>query len=314
MTALTDQPVYELSVNIRTDWQAHSISNAGNNGSNRLLGRRVMLADGTETDAGSGNSSKHQHASVLTEYLEDADLPLCPACASRDGRRAAALVGRSDYKDLTIHRILTECALCDAHGFLITGKNATGEDTTQTRQRTSKHSLIEFGWALALPEQHAETSQLMTRVGDSKEDGQMLMKVPCRSGAYAFNVRYKSVGIGVDTDKWVVIVTDEVQRRKRHQAILAALCDQILSPSGAMTATMLPHLTRVVGAIVIRTTAGRAPLYSALQSDFVERLTALANDSCLVLPCTSIDTFYQQMHYLMNHSYPCLPRTKGSAH
>jgi len=90
------QPLYEVSVNVRVAWQAQSLSNAGNNGSNRLLPRRQLLADGTETDAHSGNIAKHYHATLLAEYLEAAGSPLCPACQARDGRRAAALIdGRS---------------------------------------------------------------------------------------------------------------------------------------------------------------------------------------------------------------------------
>jgi CRISPR/Cas system-associated protein Cas7 (RAMP superfamily) len=80
----------------------------------------------------------------------------------------------------------------------------------------------------------------------------MLMKMPVRSGVYAANVRYKSAGIGIDTDKWKVAITDEQQRLQRHKSILSALRDQLLSPSGALTSTILPHLTGIIGAIVVR--------------------------------------------------------------
>jgi hypothetical protein len=48
--------------------------------------------------------------------------------------------------------------------------------------------------ALALPDQQAETLHIMTRMGASKEEGQMLMKMPARSGEYALCVRYRCVG------------------------------------------------------------------------------------------------------------------------
>ncbi len=268
-------PVYEMSVNVRVDWQAHSLSNAGTNGSIRLLPRRQLLADGVETDACSGNIAKHHHAMLLAEYLEAAGIPLCPACASRDGRRAAALINRPGYPSLPIERILAECALCDAHGFLVIGKNASSDGSTEARQRVSKHSLIEFSLALALPNLHAESTHLYTRSGNSKEDGQMLMKMPARSGTYALCIRYKSVGIGVDTDKWSVVVTDAKERLRRHRAILSALRDQLLSPEGALTATTLPHLAGLVGAIAVRNSVGRAPLFSPLDASFVAHLSAL---------------------------------------
>ena len=120
-------------------------------------------------------------------------------------------------------------------------------------------------------------AQLFTRTGDENGDGQMLMKASARSGKYALCVRYTSAGIGVDTNNWQLMVSDQDVRLVRHQAVLGALRDQMLSPSGAMTAKMLPHLTGLSGAIMIRTHAGRAPMYSPLESDFTELLKQIAN-------------------------------------
>jgi CRISPR-associated protein Cst2 len=299
--------MYEVSFNLRVSWHAQSMSNAGNNGSNRLLPRRQLLASGSETDACSGNIAKHVHAVLLAEYLEAAGCPLCPACTSRDGRRAAALTDRPDYKNLTIEQAIRDCALCDTHGFLVTAKNAASDGSTQARQRLSKHSLIEFSFALALPEHHAETIQLMTRVADSKDEGQMLMKMTARSGDYALCVRYKCAGIGLDTDKWTLVLADEQERGRRHRAILTALRDCVLSPAGALTSTMLPHLTGLQGAIVICPRAGRAPIYSALQDDFITRLSALHSETCLVSSFQTIDAFHLHMRQLIEHTHPALP-------
>ncbi len=307
MTAENRWPMYEMSVNARVTWHAHSLSNAGTNGSIRLLPRRQLLADGTETDACSGNIAKHHHAALLAEYFQAVGVPLCPACAARDARRVAALVGRPGYQALSLERILTECGLCDAHGFLVTAKNAARDGSTEARQKISKHSLIEFSMALALPQQHAESTQLYTRSGNSKEDGQMLMKMPARSGAYAVCVRYKSVGIGMDTDKWKVVVHDPAERRRRHQAILSALRDQWLSPEGALTATSLPHLAGLAGVIAVRSSAGRAPLYSPLEAEFAAHLAAMSNAACQVFPFESVEGFHALLNQLIETSEPYLP-------
>jgi CRISPR-associated autoregulator DevR family len=304
---MNESLIYEVSWSVRIAWQAQSMSNAGNNGSNRLLPRRQLLSCGTETDACSGNIAKHFHAVLLAEYLEAAGCPLCLACKARDGRRAAALTDQTDYKHLTIEQAIRDCGVCDTHGFLVTAKNATGDGTTEARQRLSKHSLIEFSFALALPERHAETMQLMTRVGDSKDEGQMLMRMTARSGEYALCVRYKCAGIGLDTDKWKLIIHDEQERGRRHRAMLTALRDCLLSPQGALTATMLPHLTGLRGAIVICTSTGRAPIYSALQDDFMTRLEALQSETCLVSSFETIDAFHAQMRHLIEHTHPALP-------
>src|SRR5258706_15026406 len=114
--------MYELTINVRVSWQAHSLSTAGSNGSNKVMPRRQLLADGSVTDACSGSIAKHYHAVLLPEYLADAGIPLCPACQQRDGRRAAALIERPEYKNLSVEQILQGCGLCDAHGFLVTAK------------------------------------------------------------------------------------------------------------------------------------------------------------------------------------------------
>ncbi len=312
MTTDNRLPMYEMSLNVRVAWQAHSLSNAGTNGSIRLLPRRQLLGNGTETDACSGNIAKRYHAVLTAEYFEATGVPMCPACRARDGRRASALIGEPGYQDISIDSILIGCGLCDTHGFLVTAKNAAADGSSEARNRISKHSLVEFSFALALPEHHAETIQLTTRLGDSKGEGQMLMKHSARSGEYAMCVRYKSVGIGVDTNTWEVKVWDEKERGRRHRAILSALRDQVLSPSGALTSTMLPHLTGITGAIVVRSQVGRAPLYSPLEADFVKQLTAMADGLGQIFPFRSAGEFSALMNQLIKTSSPQLPALKES--
>lgn len=299
-------PVYELSINVRVTWQAHSLSNLGNNGTNRTMPRRQLLSDGTETDACSGSIAKRYHAALLTEQMMSKEIYLCSACATGDGRRAA--VNNATKMDMSA---ILACGLCDTHGFLVTGKKG-GEDS-ENRQRLSKHSLVEFSFALALPEQMAESPQLFTRQAARSEDGsnqgngQMIFKKSVRSGAYAQCVRYKAAGVGVDTEIWQPVITDQEERLKRHHAILMALRDQIQSPSGAMTTTLLPHLTAIQGVVAIKATAGRAPLYSPLSSDFVSELENIATDSCLIFPFNNLTEFHIMFQRLLSESYPVQP-------
>ena len=304
MTENAKVPIYEMSVNVLVAWQAHSLSTAGNNGSNRLYPRRQLLADNTETDAISSNIAKHHHAALAAEYFAADGSPLCPACRVGDGRRAAALIDRPDYQDLSFERVVRECALCDAHGFLVTAKNADSEAGTAARQKITKTTLLDFSYALALPGRHAETAQLHTRAGNSKEEGQMIMKIPTRSGEYALCVRYQCVGIGADTERWILFVKNQAEREKRHRAILRALRDSLVSPDGAHVATMLPHLTGLSGAIMVRTGVGRSPLYSALDSDFVTRLRAMADETCRVYAFETVDAFYTLMNDFIATSIP----------
>ena len=118
-------PIYELAISMRVSLQAHSLSNIGSRGSNRMWPRRQLLADGETTDALSGNIAKRYHAMALAEYLLESGVHLCSACAAHDGRRAAALIDQG-RKDLDMAEILT-CGLCDAHGFLVTAKKIDDE-------------------------------------------------------------------------------------------------------------------------------------------------------------------------------------------
>ena len=129
-----------MTLNVRLELHAHALSNIGTGGSNRLLPRRQLLADGTETDAISGDIAKHYHSSIAAEYLEEAGVYLCPACAARDGRRAAAWCNAPD-SDYSIENIL-RCGICDMHGFLVTAKKLP--DGTYERERRFKHGLLDY--------------------------------------------------------------------------------------------------------------------------------------------------------------------------
>lgn len=299
--------VYDFAIMARVTWQAHSLSNAGNNGSNRLLPRRQMLADGTLTDACTGSISKHEHASLLAEYFQAWDVPLCPACMQRDGRRAMALIDLPEYKQITIEQILQECGLCDSHGFLIPPKNPSSDGSFPGRQKISKDTILNFAFTMALPGQWAESEHLVTRMGNSKEEGQMLMKMPARSGVYAVCVQYMGVRVGVDTQRWQVVVKDD-ERIRRHRAILSCLRDSLLSPAGAMTGTMLPHLTGLSGAVVIRPTVGRAPTYSVLATNFEEQIQNLAKGTSQFIPFATVSQFQEVMDHLIDTTEPAKPR------
>lgn len=295
--------MYEMAISALATWQAQSMSNSGSSG-NRTLPRRQLLANGIETDAYSGNLAKRHHATLLAEYLQEAGVYLCPSCAKRDGRRAAAEASTERVR-LTMDGIL-KCGSCDVEGLLVTAKRATDDD--EVRQRLAKHSLVEFSFGLAVPDQQTMSMQLFTRGGDRSGDGQMIMKVPSRSGAYGFCIRYKCVGIGMDTEIWKLLIQDESERRRRHQAVLRALRDQLLSPCGALTSTMLPHLSRVTGVITLRTAPGRAPMYSPLEEDFMEQLTSLSIENYFALPFSSISEFSRQMQTLIDNSVPYQPK------
>jgi len=306
MTQQSPHSVYEMSFNFRVEWQAHSLSNTGTQQSNRTLPRQQLLADGSEVDAINGNLAKQRHASILREYMAEQSEHLCSACAVGDPRRAAAAKELSSVP--TMEDILS-CGLCDTHGFLITGKKATGDGPA--RSKRFKGTLIDFSMALAIPEQCFISPQLFTRHGATNRseegEGQMIFKSSSRSGQYAFVVRFKAAGIGVDTESMRPVINDRLVRNARYQNVLYALHDQMLSPSGASTARLLPHVTGLRGAIILRTLPGRAPVFSPLKSDFVNTLRQLCNiqnGACTIYEFDSVVDFSKQMYRLVEETTP----------
>ncbi|HEY6411568.1 MAG TPA: hypothetical protein VIY29_29270 [Ktedonobacteraceae bacterium] len=79
-----------------------------------------------------------------------------------------------------------------------------------------------------------------------------------------------------------------------------------MSPDGALVATMLPHLTGLQGVITVRTDVGRSPLYSALESDFVTRLSSMVDETCKAYQFETVDAFYTLMNDFIATSVPAL--------
>lgn len=268
-----------------------------------------MLAAGVETDACSGDIFKHHHAALLAEYFEAEGMPLCPACSNRDSRRAGALAD-TRTKDVPMMDLL-QCPMCDIHGFLLTGRKASEQDVALPSR--SKDTVLDYSYALAEPATWAESSQISIRRGNVDIGDPMIMRSSCRSGAYALCVRYKCAAVGVDTYMWQPLIEEE-RRMERHRCVLRALRDQILSPDGARTGRMLPHVTDIRGAIMLRTRIGRAYMCSPLRSDFVEQLertASIASDVSMVLRFEQWEEFAARMEFLIAQSLPCSPRKQA---
>jgi len=89
--------------------------------------------------------------------------------------------------------------------------------------------------------------------------------------------------------------------------LLEANQTPMVEADGAMTATMHPHLTGLKGVLLVCKDVGRAPMYSALKEDFIERLVAMQRYTCLVYPFKTVDIFHAIMEDFIATSVPCMP-------
>jgi CRISPR-associated protein Cst2 len=127
-----------MAITGRVIWNLHSLSNEGTVG-NVTEPRTLTLANKTKTDGVSGEMLKHMHVEALWS-LEGDKSKFCSACRELRPERANA------SREVTIQKTSKDamktalkCELCDIHGFLV------------ERPQLARDSLVQFGWAVALP-------------------------------------------------------------------------------------------------------------------------------------------------------------------
>jgi CRISPR-associated protein Cst2 len=141
MTTNNSKPIYEIAILGRMTWNLHSLNNEGTIG-NVVEPRTLKLADGTTTDGVSGEMLKHVHATYVWTLQGD-KAKFCPACRVLEPTRAERnpnVIGAGGVQAAT-EQALTDCILCDLHGFLV------------QRPTVHRDSTVQFGWAVGLREQ-----------------------------------------------------------------------------------------------------------------------------------------------------------------
>jgi CRISPR-associated protein Cst2 len=265
-----EDKVYEIGLVLRAEIEAHSLNNEGTVG-NVTEPRSIALADGTITDGISGEMLKHMHARAF--WAIGTKESFCGSCQQFSPMKASANPDVNEAvkqkKPLSdVLGIAIQCPLCDTHGFLI-------EEAALSRK-----SLVEFGWALALPDQYHRTIQTHSRVAageKTKEEAvQMLYDRPTRSGTYAVISLFQPWRIGFNdiVCKYTVNGTDE--RKKRFERVIDAYKAMFTRIEGAMTTTRLPHVLGCSGAIIVSKKPTPVCIISPLQEKFMDDIRKIA--------------------------------------
>jgi len=295
---MSNKQIYELAILGRATWELHSLNNEGTVG-NVTEPRTVVLADGTKTDGISGEMLKHIHAMRVWE-LESDKSKFCEACRVLEPSKAGKNPNVTSQKKTqkAVETALSDCILCDLHGFLI------------ERPTVARPSTLEFGWAVGVPEVHrgihlharhavgekakakpsgeAENSE-ETKAG--KESSQMIYHRPTRSGQYAVISVFRPWRIGLNHVDMTYV--NNVDREARYKLALSAYGALFLNPEGAMTTTRLPHSGPIEGAVIYTTTNHPTPLISPLHDDYIQELQDLSKriEASVVKPFGSLDEF-----------------------
>lgn len=282
--------VYSLSICARATLDMHSLNNEGSEGT-QIQTRMVdiVAADGRlyNVNAISGDMFKHIQAEHLYHIARNgSNLPLCAACQVFDANRISAddnymaqIRGQSDAEAIDL--MLEQCVLDDIEGNLITGEGRS----------TPRKSVVEFGWAVGVPEvtttgSYFHVKYVTERGGEAREAataeearranlGQTPFNRPASSGIYAVVSHYESSRIGFNdiTRRYVL---DDAARRARYRALLESVLYTFVQPSGAMRAAQLPHIVAFEGVVSFSTDVVPAPTVSPLNDGYQAEIEGVA--------------------------------------
>lgn len=294
-----NETIYEIGFVGRIQIDAHSLNNEGNIG-NVTEPRTVILANGEKTDGISGEMLKHIHTEALWQITDKKQL--CTACKTMSPMKADANPDNekisTKIKELSQKRKATKdtkqkdefsklisdelkttlnnaisCPICDLHGFLIQSPPL------------NRKSVIEFGWALALPANFYRDIHLHTRVAvgeKGKEEGkgasvseQMIYNRPTRSGTYAFISVFQPWRIGLNEIDYIYTIGEE-ERKRRYELGLDAYKAMMSRLEGAMTTTRLPHFENIEGLLIKTEKPNPVTVLSPLKDDYAQQMEVIA--------------------------------------
>lgn len=279
--------IFEIGILARVTWNLHSLNNEGTVG-NVTEPRTVVLANGEKTDGISGEMLKHIHAYNVWLLQKDKN-KFCSACQKFHPQKADMnpLIERKNKPEIAMKTAISSCILCDLHGFLV------------QRPSIGRPSVVEFGWAVGLPNRTYRDIHLHARhsmVGRSKKEGeaetyetgemeteekmdkseekqitaQMIYHRPTRSGTYAFVSVFQPWRIGLSEIDYKYVI-EQSERRYRYELALNAYKASLMRTDGAMTSTRLPHVEGIEGVIVISENNFPAPVISPLNDEYISQ-------------------------------------------
>ena len=294
-------PIYSLALAINATLDMHDLNNEGSEG-NQLQTRMV---DVVGTDGGlynvnaiSGDMLKHIQAEHFFNLARERDLPLCAGCRqfnpnriNADGDFIARTKSMSDAE--TLDELLRVCAMDDVEGILI----------TEGGRSIPRKSIVEFGWAIGLPEtreghnqsffhvkyatersesQRAKDATSRAKKAEGEAEGktgganlgQAIFHRPASSGQYAIVCHLEFGRLGYNDIRQQYALSTE-ERCRRGAALLESLLHTFVQLNGAMRSAQLPHLVTLQGAVSYTTKLLPAPLISPLAPDYAEQMSQI---------------------------------------
>lgn len=285
--------IASISISGEITLNMHSLNNEGGEG-NQIMTRQLTIVDkeGQEHTVNgiSGDMFKHIHAGHLVNHCIDNGIELSQYSKALNPNRisSAELLNyitenkkKNEKAGVVIDALINSCAVCDAHGILITDKIGDNKDSSNTPRK----SVIEFGWTIGIPGKNNTETYLHTKVvysstgvkGESSNEGQNIFHRPANHGAYAFVCNIDTYRIGFnDIDR--IYSIDDTKRQARYKAILQSLLSSFLNPRGAMTSSQKPHITDFKGVVTYSEKLIPAPTVSSINPEYVQEIGMITSN------------------------------------
>lgn len=267
-----------LSVAFRVGLAFHGLNMEGTSG-NVMEPRRIALGD-AEYDGISGEIVR-RHILENFRDLADGDLPLHQACQgldpARGGQALEQYIPSNKWKAPDgflpgTQELISKCAICDIGGYLIAERSLKRDST------------FEVGWLISEHPTQADYTQHVAYRPDQQHN---LFTMGIRSAVYGGVMRFDLDRIGHNdwwwlqqdgkAERWPV---PEDDRKRRANALLTAVKQWLLSPSGARQAGWLQHQGDPFEGILVLSRSGPAPFVSPIALEVADgkpRVKANAN-------------------------------------
>lgn len=296
------KPISSISVCGEMTLNLHSLNNEGGEG-NQIMTRQLTIVDKNgeeQTVTGiSGDMFKHIHAAHMLNYCVENKIPLSEYSKTLNPNRISASdleneAGKaSNSQSDVVNAMIKKCAICDAHGVLITDKVGDNKSSTNTPRK----SVIEFAWTVGIPGKNNTETYVHTKLvadagskgsGTASNEGQNIFHRPANHGVYAFVCNIDTYRIGLNDINREYSIQDN-ERINRYKAVVQSLLSSILNPKGAMTSAQKPHITDFKGVVSVSHKLIPAPTISAINENYVSEIEQIRENLNKIQP-ESIET------------------------
>jgi len=262
-----------VTLAVKTQLNVHDLNNeavAGNVTDIRIIEFLNENGERREAPAVSGRMLKHWHYEGIRHLIVKgsySSVPLCAGCKTgepmRPGIASGGKLAQINPQRLEEERnFITNCAICDIHGYLIALEGKTEQAQSEPEEGTKskgkkkgvpirRTSRAMFSWLMpVLGSESAQKQVLHTRVSRQQEiaegesPAQMIFNKSYASGIYAFvsALDIKRIGavellLGSDQEYAV----DQTQRKQRATIAIESYRLMISGQIGASLSHALPH-------------------------------------------------------------------------